>query len=57
MSENIKDILATIENKRVEAIRRIMTSLDNGYLDLGMDDQEELEIIRHAMVLLIWEEE
>lgn len=40
------------EQRKKEAIKYIMSSLEDGYLDLGFHDQDELEIVREAMELL-----
>lgn len=40
------------ENYREEAIKYIEAQLEDGYLDLGLHDQYELEIIKEAMKML-----
>ena len=40
------------ENRREEAIKYIEAQLEDGYLDLGLHDQDELEIIKEAMKML-----
>ena len=40
------------EQKREEAFRYIEAQLDNGYIDLGLHDQDELVIIREAIEIL-----
>lgn len=37
------------DNRREEAIKYIMDQLEDGYIDLGLYDQDELEIIKEAM--------
>lgn len=37
---------------RKEAIDYIMSCLEDGYIDLGMHDQDELEIIKEAMNII-----
>ena len=37
------------EQRKEEAIKYIESQLEDGYLDLGLHDQDELEIIREAM--------
>ena len=40
------------ENRREEAIKYIEAQLEDGYLDLGLYDQDELEIVKEAMKML-----
>ena len=40
------------EQRREEAIKYIESQLEDGYIDLGMHDKDELEIIKEAMCLL-----
>lgn len=40
------------EQRRKEAIGYIMSCLEDGYLDLGMHDQDELKIVEEAMDML-----
>lgn len=40
-------------NRREEAIKYIMGQLEDGYIDLGWHDQDELDVIKEAMRLLI----
>lgn len=40
------------EQKRKEAFEYIEAQLDNGYIDLGFHDQDELEIIKEAIQTL-----
>ena len=40
------------ENERKEAIKYIKSQLENGYLDLGLYEQNELEIIKEAIKML-----
>lgn len=40
------------ENERKEAIEYIESQLENGYLDLGLYDQNELEIAKEAIKML-----
>ena len=40
------------EQRREEAIKYIMSQLEDGYIDLGLHDQDELEIIKEAMNML-----
>ena len=44
------------EQRKEEAIKYIMSSLEDGYLDLGLHNQDELTVIKEAMRLLIVEE-
>ena len=37
------------KERREEAIEFILGQLENGYLDLGMNDQEELEVVKEAV--------
>lgn len=37
------------EQRRKEAIKYIESQLENGYLDLGLNEQDELEIIKEAV--------
>ena len=37
------------EQRRIEAINYIESQLENGYLDLGLNEQDELEIIKEAV--------
>lgn len=39
-------------NRREEAIKYIMAQLKNGYIDLGLNEQDELEIVKEAMYIL-----
>lgn len=41
------------EQQRKEAIDYIMSCLEDGYLDLGLHDQNELEVVKEAMDMLI----
>lgn len=38
--------------RKAHALRYIEAQLDNGYIDLGINDQDELKIIREAINLL-----
>lgn len=40
------------ENRREEAIKYIEAQLEDGYLDLGLHDQDELEIVKEAIKML-----
>ncbi len=40
------------EQRRVDALRCIETQLDDGYIDLGLNDQDELEVVKEAIRLL-----
>lgn len=40
------------ENERKEAIEYIESQLEDGYLDLGLYDQNELGIVKEAMKML-----
>lgn len=40
------------EQNRAEALRYIEAQLENGYIDLGFHDQDELEIIKEAIQTL-----
>ena len=40
------------KQRRKEAIDYIMSCLEDGYIDLGMYDQDELEIIKEAMNII-----
>ena len=40
------------EQRRKEAIDYIMSCLEDGYIDLGLHDQDELEIVKEAMNML-----
>lgn len=40
------------EQKRKEAFEYIEAQLDNGYIDLGFHDQDELEIVKEAIQTL-----
>lgn len=40
------------EQRRKDALKYIEGQLEYGYIDLGMNDQDELEIIREAINLL-----
>ena len=40
------------EKEREEAIRYIMSQLEDGYIDLGLHDQNELVVIKEAMDML-----
>ena len=42
----------TAENRQ-EAIKYIKAQLENGYIDLGINDRDELEIINESMDVLI----
>lgn len=37
------------EQRRKEAIKYIESQLEDGYLDLGLNEQDELEIIKEAV--------
>lgn len=41
------------KQRKEEAIKYIISSLEDGYLDLGLHDQDELAVIKEAMRLLI----
>ena len=41
------------QNEKNEAIDYIMSQLEYGYIDLGCDDERELEIIRQAMTTYV----
>ena len=41
-----------IEQQRKDAIEYIMGQLDYDYIDLGIHDKDELEIVKEAMALL-----
>lgn len=40
------------EKEREEAIRYIISQLEDGYIDLGLHDQNELAVIKEAMNML-----
>lgn len=40
------------KKRREEAIKYIEAQLEDGYLDLGLHEQDELEIIKEAMNML-----
>lgn len=40
------------KQRRKEAIDYIMSCLEDGYIDLGMHDQDELEIVKEAMNII-----
>ena len=40
------------ENEREEAFKYIESQLEYGYLDLGLHDQNELEIVKEAIKML-----
>jgi hypothetical protein len=40
------------EQRRKDALKYIEGQLEYGYIDLGMNDQDELEIIKEAINLL-----
>lgn len=40
------------EQQREDAIKYIESQLEDGYLDLGSHDQDELEVIKEAMSTL-----
>ena len=44
------------KQRREEAIKYIEAQLEDGYIDLGLHDQDELEIIKEAIELLkeVW---
>ena len=44
------------EQRRKDAIEYIMGQLEDGYIDLGLHDQDELMIVEEAMELLIEKE-
>ena len=37
------------DHRKEVAIKYIMAQLEDGYIDLGIDDQDELEIIQEAI--------
>lgn len=37
------------QNEKKEAIKYIMAQLEDGYVDLGLHDENELEVIHQAM--------
>ena len=39
-------------HKREEAIKYIEAQMEDGYVDLGLHDQDELEIIKEAVKIL-----
>lgn len=41
------------DQRRKEAIEHIMSCLEDGYLDLGTYDQDELAVVKEAMIALI----
>ena len=41
-----------IKERREEAIKYIEAQLEDGYLDLGLHDQDELEIVKEAIKML-----
>ena len=41
------------KERRELAIKRVMTRLDGEYFDFGLHDQDELEVIKEAMGVLI----
>lgn len=42
-----------LQNKKQEAIDYIMAQLDDGYIDLGLYDENEIEVIRKAVDMYI----
>ena len=40
------------EERRAEAFKYIEAQLDDGYIDLGFHDQDELEIVKEAIQTL-----
>lgn len=40
------------KQRREEAIKYIEAQLEDGYIDLGLHDQDELEIIKEAVKIL-----
>ena len=44
------------EQQRKDAVEYIMGQLDYDYIDLGIHDKDELEIVKEAMALLIYNE-
>lgn len=40
------------KQRREEAIKYIESQLEDGYVDLGLHDQDELEIIKEAVKIL-----
>ena len=48
---NIGEVMS--EQRRKDAIKYIMACLEDGYIDLGLHDQDELMIVEEAMELLI----
>ena len=41
------------QNKRQESIDYIMTQLEDGYIDLGCHDEDELEVVCQAMYMYV----
>lgn len=42
------------EQQKKDAIEYIEGQLENGYIDLSLQDPNELEIVKEAMDLFIW---
>ena len=42
------------KQRRQDAIDYITSCLEDGYLDLGLHDQDEMEVVKEAMKLLKW---
>ena len=40
------------EKRREEAFKYIESQLENGYIDLGINDQDEIEIVKEAIQTL-----
>lgn len=40
------------EQRKADALRYIEAQLENGYIDLGLNDEDELEIIKEAIQTL-----
>lgn len=41
------------ENEKQESIDYIMAQLEDGYVDLGCHDENELEVVRQAMCMYV----
>lgn len=40
------------EQRRIEAFKYIESQLENGYIDLGINEQDEIEIVKEAIKML-----
>ena len=40
------------EERRAEAFKYIESQLENGYVDLGINEQDEIEIVKEAITIL-----